>query len=61
MNRVRGWDERDYKLWSQIQCLQSYGLAAGHKMIREDDVVAVMENQAKQRAIAEELRKEGKP
>jgi hypothetical protein len=27
--RTNGWDERDYELWSALQCLPSYGLIAG--------------------------------
>lgn len=26
MPKPIGWDERDYKLWSEIRSLQSYGL-----------------------------------
>lgn len=42
-----GWDERDYRLWSEIQQLPSYGLhCPNDHMISLNDVVRVMEEQA---------------
>jgi hypothetical protein len=50
VNRVNGWDERDYKLWSAIQSLSSYGLVAGQSdnpMLARKDVVKLLERAAK--------------
>ena len=37
---TNGWDERDYKFWSQLQSLPSYGLVAGkgNKLIALNEV-----------------------
>lgn len=52
MTKVNGWDERDYKLWSEIQQLPSYGLLPGknNRMISFAEVVKLMESQAESRA-----------
>jgi hypothetical protein len=47
--KVNGWDERDYRLWSQIQSLPSYGLVGGradNPMIALKDVVGLLESAA---------------
>jgi hypothetical protein len=45
-----GWDERDYRLWSKIQCLPSYGLLPhGDRMISRTAVVLLLEEAAKAR------------
>lgn len=51
MSMKPGWDERDYKLWSLIKQLPSYGTVAGkgNKLIALNSVVALMEEQAKKR------------
>jgi hypothetical protein len=52
MNTPVGWDERDYKLWSKIQSLPSYGLVggqAGNPMLARKDVVRLLEAEAKRR------------
>ena len=50
MSRVYGWDERDYRLWSEIQQLPSYGLIAPNDhAISLAEVVKVMEKQAERR------------
>lgn len=52
MNRTNGWDERDYKLWSQIQSLPSYGLVAGssdNPMLARKDIVRLLEEAAEKR------------
>jgi len=47
MARVNGWDERDYKLWSDLQALPSYGLIMpSDHMISFREVVALMEKHA---------------
>lgn len=38
MANIKGWDERDYKLWSAIGCLQSYG-----RLNRTDHLVSLHE------------------
>lgn len=46
------WDERDYRLWSEIQCLPSYGLIPGpgnDRMVSLNAVVDEMKNQAEKR------------
>lgn len=41
--KPRGWDERDYLLWSQLMQLPSYGLiAGGDRMISRDSVEKLM-------------------
>jgi hypothetical protein len=52
MRKINGWDERDYKLWSEIQSLPSYGLVAGradNPMLARKDVVRILEEAAKRR------------
>lgn len=54
--RVHGWDERDYRLWSDIQGLRSYGLIAGYKpdhMISCNEVISLLERAAEKRFEAE--------
>jgi hypothetical protein len=56
MKRPNGWDERDYRLWSSIQSLPSYGLVAGqtdNPMLSRKDVIRLLEEAAESR--------EGKP
>lgn len=51
-SRVNGWDERDYKLWSEIQSLPSFGLVAGqadNPMLSRKDVVRILEQAAEKR------------
>ena len=51
---VWGWDSRDYRLWSEIQSLPSYGLlGGGDRMISFAAVVKCMEEEAKKRSKAE--------
>jgi hypothetical protein len=46
-NRTNGWDERDYKLWSDVKTLPSYGLIAFEdKMISMKQVLALLEKHA---------------
>ena len=54
-SKTRGWDERDYKLWSDIRGLPSYGLigSGGDRMISFRAVEALMEAHAERRADAE--------
>ena len=50
--RTNDWDERDYKLWSEIQSLPSYGLVAGqadNPMLARKDVVRLLEEAAEKR------------
>jgi hypothetical protein len=58
VSATKGWDERDYKLWSDIQALPSYGLIApadeafGHRndrMISLKQVVELLEKHAQRR------------
>ena len=50
MNCPNGWDERDYKLSSEIRSLPSYGLiAVGDKMISEKQVLALLVKHAQER------------
>lgn len=52
MKRINGWDERDYKLWSELQSLPHYGLVAGranNPMLSRKDVVRLLEDAAKKR------------
>jgi hypothetical protein len=54
---AEGWDERDYRLWSELQQLPSWGLIAPNDhCISLKQVVALMEEQAKERAIAQAQR-----
>ncbi len=47
---VNGWDERDYKLWSKVRCLPSYGLIAPNdRMISQKAVEELLRVQAKER------------
>ncbi len=53
---VCGWDERDYRLWSQLRQLPSYGLVAAdtdNPMIALNDAIALLERNAEQRFEAE--------
>lgn len=56
--RVNGWDERDYRLWSMLQYLPSYGIIAGTsgRLVSLRDVVAAIEKAAEER-FKEEWRK----
>lgn len=57
-----GWDERDYILWSELQCLPSYGLVAGRcgdPMVSRKDVERTMEKLAANRVAAIRSHKEG--
>lgn len=50
--RVNGWDERDYKLWSSIQQLPSYGLIANNAdnpMVSRQAVIKLLEKAAEER------------
>jgi hypothetical protein len=50
--RPYGWDERDYKLWSEIQSLPSFGIISDsvrNWMISFKDVERCMETAAKKR------------
>jgi len=46
-----GWDGRDYKLWSQIRVLPSYGIVAGkgNRLITLNDVIRLLEYAAEKR------------
>jgi len=47
-----GWDERDYRLWSDIHVLPSFGLVAGdinNPMLARKDVLKLLEKAAKER------------
>ena len=53
MSKINGWDERDYKLWSEIQSLPSYGIIAGcpdNPMLSRKDVFKLLEKAAEERA-----------
>ena len=59
IRQVKGWDERDYKLWSELQNLPSFGLVAGNPinpLIARDAVVQLM----KKLAAAREKELEGR-
>jgi hypothetical protein len=52
MSRINGWDERDYKLWSEIRSLPSYGLVAGNSdnpMLARKEVLMLLELAAEER------------
>jgi hypothetical protein len=51
MKRTNGWDERDYKLWSALHQLPSYGLASGayNKLIILNDVIRLLDKSAQER------------
>lgn len=52
MNRINGWDERDYRLWSELRSLPSYGLVAGdsqNPMVARKDVEKLLEAAAEKR------------
>jgi hypothetical protein len=52
MSRINGWDERDYKLWSAIRCLPSYGLVSknpNNPMLSRKDVLRLIEIAANRR------------
>ena len=54
--RVNGWDERDYKLWSDLQSLPSYGLIgddSDNPLLSRKQVVALLEKHANARFEAE--------
>lgn len=48
---MQGWDGRDYKLWSALQCLPSYGMVAGkdNKLVALNEIIKVIERQAVER------------
>lgn len=49
-NRTNGWDERDYRLWSDIRTLPSYGrIAPDDTMISMKQVCALLEQHAEAR------------
>jgi 2-C-methyl-D-erythritol 4-phosphate cytidylyltransferase len=50
--RINGWDERDYRLWSGLQSLPSYGIVAGdsmNPMLARKDVERLLEKAAEKR------------
>lgn len=50
--KVNGWDQRDYLLWSELRQLQSYGLIAGkmdNPMVSRSEVIALLEKAAEKR------------
>lgn len=48
--KVNGWDERDYKLWSELQSLPNYGLIVPRNpMVALSDVIKAMEEAAEKR------------
>lgn len=52
MSKINGWDERDYKLWSKLQSLPSYGLVGGdskNPMLSRRDVIDLLEREAESR------------
>lgn len=54
-NPPNGWDERDYKLWSEIQSLPSFGLVGGRSdnpMLARKDVIGLLEKAAEGRFYA---------
>ena len=53
--RTRGWDERDYKLWSALGILPSYG-----RVNRTDHLVSLAEVEALVRKHAEERYDQGR-
>ena len=62
--RTNGWDERDYKLWSEIQSLPSYGLVVGradNPMLARKDVVRLLEQAAEKRFNEEWTAREAGP
>jgi len=59
---TKGWDERDYRLWSEIQALRSFGLVAGdpkNPMLAFKDVERCMKEQAQKRANDEGRKRNG--
>ena len=49
---TRGWDERDYELWSAIRGLPSYGLIRNdidNPMISRKEVIKLIESAAENR------------
>lgn len=51
-SKIKGWDERDYMLWSEILKLPSYGLVGGRSdnpLISRQDLIAIMHKQANDR------------
>jgi hypothetical protein len=48
---TNGWDERDYKFWSQLQSLPSYGLVTGkgNKLIALSEVEKLLKEAAEKR------------
>lgn len=55
MSRSRGWDERDYRLVSQIRCLPSFGLIGdGDHMVSLKQVERTIENLAANRTVKAE-------
>lgn len=50
--QVRGWDGRDYELWSALQQLPSYGLIPQHNggiTVSLNEVIRTIEMQAERR------------
>jgi hypothetical protein len=50
--KANGWDERDYKLWSELMNLPSYGLVANNAdnpMLARKDVIQLLEKAAEKR------------
>ena len=51
LERIPGWDERDYALWSAIEQLPSYGLLGNKdKMISSKSVISLLESMARARS-----------
>lgn len=48
-----GWDERDYRLWSKIRSLPSYGTVAGQPsvLLASADVMRVLIEEAESRRL----------
>jgi hypothetical protein len=49
--RTAGWDERDYKLWSQVRQLPSFGILSGedNRMVSSQAVLQLLEQAAEER------------
>lgn len=50
--KPNGWDERDYKLWSELMSLPSYGIVANNSdnpMLARKDVIRLLERAAEKR------------
>lgn len=61
--RVRGWDERDYMLWSELMQLPSYGLIANDRenpMLSRKEVIKLLEQAAEKRFDEDDRRRKAK-